>query len=171
MWWIVIKGKITAELGLKGWRGWENKIFSLKQFHMISYKETTCWIIGHWWTRPDTRLPKSRAGGQGQWWNWPTKQLGRSSNPQTARKRQKKLSVTNGPTDRLTDRAGCRVACTRLKRERRAESWGEIYKPHRDGKKWEGGALTPSKRHELLYASLPIPRFHPSYSMIIFDQT
>ena len=27
----------------------------------------------------------------------------------------KKLSVTDGPTDRPTDGAGCRVACTRLK--------------------------------------------------------
>ena len=63
--------------------------------------------------------PKSRAGGQGQWWNWPTRRFGRSSNPQTARKRQKKQSVTDRPTDqptdRQTDRAGHRVACTRLK--------------------------------------------------------
>ena len=55
-------------------------------------------------TRPDTRLPWSHAGGQVQWWNWPTRWLGRSSNPQTACKRQKKLSVTNGRTGRWTKR-------------------------------------------------------------------
>ena len=59
--------------------------------------------------------PKSRAGGQGQWWNWPTRWFGRSSNPQTARKRQKKRSVTDGPTDQQMDRVGHRVACTQLK--------------------------------------------------------
>ena len=29
--------------------------------------------------------------------------------------------MTNGPTNRPTDKAGCRVACTRLKREMREE--------------------------------------------------
>ena len=40
-------------------------------------------------TRPVTRLPKLRAGGHRQGWNRHAKQLGRSSNPKTACKRQK----------------------------------------------------------------------------------
>ena len=53
-------------------------------------------ILSHWkfdlillLTRPVTRLPKLRAGGHRQGWNRHAKQLGRSSNPKTACKRQK----------------------------------------------------------------------------------
>ena len=43
--------------------------------------------------------------------------LGRSSNAITTHKRRKskKSKVTDGLTNRQTDKAGCRVACTRLK--------------------------------------------------------
>ena len=57
-------------------------------------------------TRPHTRLPKSRAGGQGQSRNRPTKLLGRSSNPKTAHECQKsKVVWMDGWTERRTERA------------------------------------------------------------------
>ena len=37
------------------------------------------------------------------------------SRVRVGRSGEKKLSVIDGQTDRQTDRAGCRVACTRLK--------------------------------------------------------
>ena len=54
-------------------------------------------------TRPDTRLPKSRAGGQGLFLRSPH-HLGRSSEATDRKKKTKKLSVMDGPTHRLTDR-------------------------------------------------------------------
>ena len=69
------------------------------------------------WTRPDTRLPKSRAGGLGQWWNRSAKQR-RSSNPKNASNCQKSKALpTDGRTNQQTVRVGCRVACMRLKRK------------------------------------------------------
>ena len=54
-------------------------------------------------------LPKSRAGGKGQWWNRPARQLGRSCNPKTTRKRQKSEVL---PTDGQRGLYS-RVHCTR----------------------------------------------------------
>ena len=62
-------------------------------------------------TRLDTRLPQSRAGGQGQYLR-SLEHLGRSSEAKD-RKNIKKVKfdgATDGPTDRRTDKAGCRVA-------------------------------------------------------------
>ena len=59
-------------------------------------------------TRPDTRLPKSRAGGQGSYLR-PLYHLGRSSKAKD-RKNPKKVKCdgqTDGPTDRRT--VGCIV--------------------------------------------------------------
>ena len=58
-------------------------------------------------TRPDTRLPKSRASGQGQSWNiltsiWAGVVICKRC-PRTS-KTLKKLTATDGPTDRPTDR-------------------------------------------------------------------
>ena len=61
-------------------------------------------------TRPDTRLPKSRAGGQELYLR--SLHQGRSSEARD-RKNPKKVRCdgrTDGPTDRQTDKAGCRVA-------------------------------------------------------------
>ena len=51
-------------------------------------------------TRVDTRLPKPRAGRQGQWWNRPAKLLGRSRDLEIVRKRQKSKVLG---TDEWTD--------------------------------------------------------------------
>ena len=63
-------------------------------------------------TRPDTQLPKSRAGGQGLYLR-SLDHLGRSSEAKD-RKKPKKVKCdgrTNGRTeDRRTDKADCRVA-------------------------------------------------------------
>ena len=71
--------------------------------------------IGEEKTRPDTRLPKSRAGGQVPYLR-PLHHLGRSSKAKD-RKNPKKVKCdgrTDGRTDRRTDgptdKAGCRVA-------------------------------------------------------------
>ena len=56
-------------------------------------------------TRPDTRLPQSRADGQGPYLR-SLDHLGRGSEAQ----HRKKSSVTDGRTDGRTDKAGCRVA-------------------------------------------------------------
>ena len=56
---------------------------------------------------------RSRTGGQGPYLRSPD-HLGRSSEVKEI-KSIKKLSVTDRPTNRPTDKAGCRVACTRLK--------------------------------------------------------
>ena len=50
--------------------------------------------------RPDTRLPKSRAGGQGPYSRSPD-HLSRSSEVKEvkSKKKKKKKSVTNSPTD------------------------------------------------------------------------
>ena len=66
-------------------------------------------------TRPDTRLPKSRAGGQGPDLR-SVEHLGRSSiakNPINAEKVKCDGPTdrrTDGRIDRRTDKAGCRVA-------------------------------------------------------------
>ena len=69
-------------------------------------------------TRPDTRLPKSCTGGQGEYNKRLIKYLGRGCSANNVRKRQKS-SVTDQPTkertDRQTDLACYRVACTRLR--------------------------------------------------------
>ena len=39
--------------------------------------------------------------------------------PKMTKNDAKKLSVTDGPTDGPTNGAGCRVACTRLKKQKR----------------------------------------------------
>ena len=70
-------------------------------------------------TRPDTRLPQSRAGGQGLYLR-SLNHLGRSSEAKD-RKNPKKVKYdgwtdgrtdgpTDGQTDGRTDKAGCRVA-------------------------------------------------------------
>ena len=66
-------------------------------------------------TRPDTRLPQSRAGGQGPYFR-SLDHLGRSSKAKN-RKNGKKLKCdgrtdgrTDGRRDGRTDKAGCRVA-------------------------------------------------------------
>ena len=66
-------------------------------------------------TRPDTQLPKSRAGGQGLYLR-SLKHLGRSSVANDSK--NKKKVKWDGPmdipmdrqTDGRTDKAGCRVA-------------------------------------------------------------
>ena len=58
-------------------------------------------------TRPDTRLPQSRVGGRGPYLR-SLDHLGRSSEAKN-RKNPKKVKC-DGPTDRRTDKAGCRVA-------------------------------------------------------------
>ena len=65
-------------------------------------------------TRPDTRLPKSRAGGQGPYLR-SLDHLGRSGEVKKVKRIKKvKWGPTDQPTDRPTDRpmdkAGCRVA-------------------------------------------------------------
>ena len=71
-------------------------------------------------TRPDTRLPKSRAGGQGPYLR-PLYHLGRSSKAKDP-KNPKKVKCdgrTDGPTDRRTDGRTKRVVesrSTRLKK-------------------------------------------------------
>ena len=60
---------------------------------------------------PDTRLPQSRAGGQGQYLR-SLDYLGRSSEARDC-KNKKKVKCdgrTDRRTDRRTDKAGCRVA-------------------------------------------------------------
>ena len=74
-------------------------------------------------TRPDTRLPQSRVGGQGPYL-WSVEHLGRSGlarNPQNAKK-VKCDGPTDGPTDGRTDRRmdgptkrGVESCSTRLK--------------------------------------------------------
>ena len=65
-------------------------------------------------TRPDTRLPKSRAGGQGLYLR-SLHHLGRSSeakdckNPKKVKCDRRMDRQTNGPTDQWTNKAGCRV--------------------------------------------------------------
>ena len=69
----------------------------------------------HIQTRPDTRLPQSRAGGQGPYLR-SLDHLGRSSEVKDRKssKRVKCDGWTDGRTDRRkdrrTDKAGCRVA-------------------------------------------------------------
>ena len=58
-------------------------------------------------TRPDTRLPKSRAGGQGPYLR-PLHHLGRSSKAKDPKNKKKVKKVWR--TDRRTDKAGFRVA-------------------------------------------------------------
>ena len=58
-------------------------------------------------TRPDTWLPKSHAGGQGAYLTSPD-HLGGSSEV----KEKKSEKKCDRPTNRWTDKAGCRVACT-----------------------------------------------------------
>ena len=65
-------------------------------------------------TKPDTRLPKSRAGGQGPYLRL-LDHLGRSSEAKD-RKKTKKVKcdgwtdrLKDGRTDGPTDKAGCRV--------------------------------------------------------------
>ena len=58
-------------------------------------------------TRPDTRLPQSRAGGQGPQLRSPDN-FGRSSEAKNP-KNPKKVKWDRR-TDRRTDKAGCRVA-------------------------------------------------------------
>ena len=68
---------------------------------------TACWYK----TRPDTRLPQSRAGGQGPYLR-SLDHLGRSSEAKD-RKNQKIVKCdgrTDGQTNGRTDKAGCRVA-------------------------------------------------------------
>ena len=48
--------------------------------------------------QPDTRLPKTHAIGQRQWWKRLNELLGRSSAVLTNHERQKKQSVTDQPT-------------------------------------------------------------------------
>ena len=57
--------------------------------------------------------PKSRGVGRGSDDKVLPKPLGRSSNAKTARNAEK--ANDDRHTDRPMDRAGCRVACTRLK--------------------------------------------------------
>ena len=58
-------------------------------------------------TRPDTRLPQSRAGGQGLYLK-SLNYLGRRSEAKDC-KNPKKVKC-DGPTDGPTDKADCRVA-------------------------------------------------------------
>ena len=62
-------------------------------------------------TRPDTQLPKSRAGGQGPYLR-PLHHLGRSSEAKIHKtpKKVKCDGQTDGRTDGRTSKAGCRVA-------------------------------------------------------------
>ena len=85
-------------------------------------------------TRLDTRLPQSRAGGQGPYLRSP-EHLGRSGKAKKLKNAEKVKCdgptdrrtdrPTDGPTDRRTDKAGCRVACTRLKKD--YYKWYYIY--------------------------------------------
>ena len=62
-------------------------------------------------TRPDTRLPQSRAGGQEQCWRRSLKHLGRSSRLKKLKNAEKvKKGPTDQPTNRWTYIAECRVA-------------------------------------------------------------
>ena len=65
-------------------------------------------------TRPDTRLPQSRVGGQGPYLR-SLDHLGRSSEAKDRKKKKVKCDgwtneQTEGRTDRRTDKAGGRVA-------------------------------------------------------------
>ena len=51
-----------------------------------------------------------------------------SRRPKMTKNDAKKLSVTDGRTDGPTDRAGCRVACTRLKTGHFYQKTGHFYK-------------------------------------------
>ena len=69
-----------------------------------------CHSSDHNKTRPDTRLPQSRAGGQGPYLR-SVEHLGRSGiakNPINAEK-VKCDGPTDGQTDGRTDKVGCRV--------------------------------------------------------------
>ena len=79
-----------------------------------------------WGTRPDTRLPQSRAGGQGPY-SRSHDYLGRSREAEN-RKKTKKVKCdrrTDGPTDRPTDgptKRGVESRCTRLKNTHRRKN-------------------------------------------------
>ena len=63
--------------------------------------------------RPDTRLPKSRAGGQGPYSRSPD-HLSRSSEVKEVKSKKKKKSKvcpTHQPINQMSDKAGCRVMC------------------------------------------------------------
>ena len=64
---------------------------------------STSYKLGSYKTGPDTRLPQSRAGGQGPY-------LGRSSEAKDRKKKTIKFDRwTDGPMDGETVKAGCRV--------------------------------------------------------------
>ena len=76
-------------------------------------------------TRPDTRLPQSRAGGQGPYLRW-LDHLGRSREAKD-RKKQKKVKCdgqtdqqTDGPTARQTDQP------TGQPTDKHEGSWGSL---------------------------------------------
>ena len=98
---------VSVTSSMKGSRGTE--IFNLIRFvidreHEIKRK-----------TRPDARLPKSRAGGKGQCWKRSPEHLSRRSRLKKKKnaeivKRGPTDRPTDQPTDRRTDIAGFRVA-------------------------------------------------------------
>ena len=87
--------------------------FSICHSNMCSVYAQSQILIMFKRTRPDTRLPKSRAGGQGPYLR-SLHRLGRSSGVKKIIKKSKTWRTTR-PTYWPTDKAGCRVACTRLK--------------------------------------------------------
>ena len=104
----------TTSIGFSVEKGYR-KVFSTTVFSKM---------VLSWTILPDTRLPRSRAGGQGPYLR-SVEHLGRSGiakNPINAKKVKCDGRTdgptdgrTDGPTDGWTDKAGCRVTCTQLK--------------------------------------------------------